>query len=126
MQKDGRTVVVQAKRWDGVVGVKAVQEVLGAINYYDAQKGIVLTNSDFTENAYELAKRSTVELWNRQKLTQDLMAAGGRPDVEISANSSNVARDSRTCPRCGLTLAVRSGKFWGCTGFPKCRHTADV
>jgi len=129
LQKDGRTVVVQAKRWGGVVGIKAVQEVLGALNYYGADKGIVLTNSDFSENAYELARRSRVELWNRQKLTQDLMAEGGRPDVEISTNTSNVASDSRTCPRCGRTLVVRSGrrgKFWGCTGFPECRYTADV
>ena len=32
------------------------------------------------------------------------------------------------CPDCGKELKVRYGEygpFWGCTGFPKCRFTAD-
>lgn len=32
------------------------------------------------------------------------------------------------CPDCGKELKVRHGQFgpfWGCTGYPKCRFTAD-
>lgn len=32
----------------------------------------------------------------------------------------------RICPKCGKFLAKRNGKFgefWGCSGFPACRHT---
>ncbi len=129
LQKDGRKVVVQAKRWDGIVGIKSVQEVLGAMNYYDAHKGIVLTNSDFTESAYRLAKKSPVELWHRQKLTDELMSSGVKPAAEGGKGQSKAGKDKRTCPRCGGTLVVRSGRrgrFWGCTGYPACRYTADL
>ena len=34
--------------------------------------------------------------------------------------------NQKTCPECEKPLVVRSGKygkFWGCTGFPSCKHT---
>lgn len=35
----------------------------------------------------------------------------------------------RSCPLCGRPLKKRNGRygeFWGCTGFPECRHTENV
>ena len=61
-------IAVQAKRYDGAVGIGAVQEVLGAIQYYQAERGIVVTNSTFTASARKLASRSDVELWDRERL----------------------------------------------------------
>ncbi|AOX01263.1 hypothetical protein BJP34_19100 [Moorena producens PAL-8-15-08-1] len=60
--------VVQAKRQQGSVGIKAVQEVTGAIGYYQANLGLVITNSKFTENAKELAASNKIELWDRDDL----------------------------------------------------------
>lgn len=34
-----------------------------------------------------------------------------------------------TCPECSSVMAIRQGpkgKFLGCTGFPKCKHTAPL
>lgn len=36
------------------------------------------------------------------------------------------APGARLCPECGMPLKKRSGRygeFWGCTGYPSCRHT---
>lgn len=35
----------------------------------------------------------------------------------------------KTCPVCGAPMQKRSGRygeFWGCTSFPRCRHTENV
>jgi len=35
----------------------------------------------------------------------------------------------RKCPECGETMVRRSGKygpFWGCSGYPECRHTEKI
>jgi restriction endonuclease Mrr len=53
----GARVVIQAKRWKGRVGNDAVQEVLGAMLYYDCPEGMVITNSTFTDAARELAEK---------------------------------------------------------------------
>lgn len=63
----GRTVV-QAKRYSRPVGIKAVQEVIGAMAYYNAINTIVITNNSFTQQAERLASKNKVELWERQKL----------------------------------------------------------
>ncbi len=56
-------IVVQCKRYSKPVGVKAVQEVHAAREYYHASRAAVATNSTFTRAARELAKRCGVELW---------------------------------------------------------------
>lgn len=35
----------------------------------------------------------------------------------------------RKCPKCGLPMAKRKGKngdFWGCTGYPNCKHLESI
>jgi restriction system protein len=63
-----KRIVVQAKRYSGNVGIGAVQEALGAVQYYRGTRGMVVASSGFTESARELAARSGVELWDRQRL----------------------------------------------------------
>lgn len=68
MEKDGKTYVVQAKRFKSKVGLKAVQEVVAARSYYNAEYAIVITNSYFTEAAKALAKSNGVILVERPDL----------------------------------------------------------
>lgn len=65
-----KKIVVQVKRYSGKVGIKSVQEVIGAMAYYKAQKGYVVTNNYFTKSAKELAARSNVELWDRNTIIE--------------------------------------------------------
>ena len=66
----GETIVVQAKRYGSTVGIKAIQEVIGARSYYNAQRAIVFTNNYFSNSAEQLAETSGVELYDRSELTQ--------------------------------------------------------
>jgi len=75
LYKDGLKTVVQAKRSKNPVGIKAVQEVAGAVRHYKGNKGIVITNNRFTENAYNLAESNEVELWDRKILIEFILTA---------------------------------------------------
>lgn len=68
--QNDKQLVIQAKRLsvDRKVNNGAVQEVLGAIAVYNANKGVVVTNSFYTQSARELAKLNDVELWDRRAL----------------------------------------------------------
>lgn len=66
--KDNLKYVIQVKFYNNPVGNKAVQEVVGAIGMYKADKGVVVTNSTFTKSAIELANANEVELVDREKL----------------------------------------------------------
>ncbi len=76
---EGR-IVVQCKHWRRVVGVKAVQEVSAARSYYHADRAIVVTNSNFTRQAEDLALSCRVELWPRRRLAQELAAVKSAPN----------------------------------------------
>lgn len=60
--RDGKTIVIQAKRYTGSVGNKAVQEAASAVSFYGADEGWVITNSTFTKAAKELAQKTKITL----------------------------------------------------------------
>lgn len=64
-EKDGITYAIQCKRYQGPVGVKAVQEAYAGRDYYDRMVGVVLTNQYFTAPAVEAAKKLKILLWDR-------------------------------------------------------------
>ncbi|WP_107841672.1 restriction endonuclease [Metasolibacillus meyeri] len=67
--KDRKEIIaVQAKRYSGTVGVKAVQEIIGAVKMYNATEAWVVTNSRFTKQAIKLANINDVYLIDREEL----------------------------------------------------------
>ena len=62
-KKNGKTVIIQAKRYRGTVSNKAVQEVISAVTYYGGDEGWVVTTAlSFTASAKALAQKSQVRL----------------------------------------------------------------
>jgi restriction system protein len=78
LRKGGVRTVVQAKRHAKSVGVRAVQEVVAAKGYYDCDETLVVSNSRYTKQAEELARRNDVELWDRDMLIRQLTATGAK------------------------------------------------
>lgn len=60
--RNGKTIVIQAKRYQVPVGNGAIQEVIGAVKFYGAQEGWVVTNSTFTSSAKALAQKGNIKL----------------------------------------------------------------
>jgi restriction system protein len=75
------TMVVQAKRSASPIGVRAVQEVVAAKTYYNAQHAVVVTNNSFTLAAKQLATSNNVTLYDRQGLIELLLATQSQPPV---------------------------------------------
>ncbi|MDQ0196865.1 restriction endonuclease [Paenibacillus wynnii] len=129
IQKDGKKIVVQAKRYSKNVGIKAVQEAQAAIAHYGATEAWVISNSDYTTAAYDLANSNRVKLINREALIEMILAMnpGAVPTPNAIIIESPVAE--MICPKCGSKLVLRSGargQFYGCSSFPKCRHIRSI
>lgn len=73
IERDGVRTAVQAKRWKGVVGIKAVQEVYGSLKLRNCAKALIVTNNFFTRQAQELARANGVELWDRSTLVNKIL-----------------------------------------------------
>ncbi len=70
VKRNNRTIAIQAKRYKGTVGNKAVQEVVGAIRYYNCDEGWVITDSRFTKSAQDLASKNHIKLIDGSDLEQ--------------------------------------------------------
>lgn len=73
ISRNGEKIVVQAKRYSKNVGLKAVQEVHGAIAHYKASAGWVVTNSGYTQQARNLAVSNNVRLIGRDELVEMIL-----------------------------------------------------
>lgn len=62
LKKDDYVYAVQAKYYTGKLSNTPVQEIAGALKFYNANQGVVVTNSSFTPGAEELAKANNVIL----------------------------------------------------------------
>ncbi len=50
-------VCIQAKRWEGTVGRPVIQSFVGSMDLHRARKGVILTTSTFTKDAYDFIRR---------------------------------------------------------------------
>jgi len=68
IEKFDERTVIQTKNHKNQITNKAVQEVIAARSYYSCDKAIVIGTSDYTNSAKDLAKKSNVDLWDKEKL----------------------------------------------------------
>ncbi|PEQ96605.1 hypothetical protein CN481_00225 [Bacillus sp. AFS006103] len=68
----GNSVAVQCKRVGSKVGNSALQEIHLGKELYNCQRAMVITNSFFTKPAIDASKKIQVELWDRDKLIDEL------------------------------------------------------
>jgi restriction system protein len=66
--KMGRKYGIQCKYYKHPVGNKAVQEARTGALFYECDRAVVMTNTTFTHQARELAGRTDVELWEKNRI----------------------------------------------------------
>ncbi|MBE6009411.1 MAG: hypothetical protein E7236_01940 [Lachnospiraceae bacterium] len=69
-RKHGRKWVIQCKRYSTVVGSAPIQEISASMQYYQAKKAAVITNSTFTANAKRLADANGILLIDGDALSK--------------------------------------------------------
>ena len=117
----GREVVgVQCKQWRRPVGVEKVRELQGALGDFGAQRAIFVCLTKYTREARDFGARRGVELMTGEGVLE--MLGHNASLAPASADAAAVPG----CPRCGRPMVVRTGptgRFYGCSQFPKCRGT---
>lgn len=82
--------IIQCKRWRGKVGQPEVRDLYGVVTSERANKGILITTSDFTEQAYAFANGKNIELINGEVLSSlitDSSLANNDKDDTLKASS---------------------------------------
>lgn len=85
ISKNNISSIVQAKRYNHTVGIRAVQEIIAAREYYKIRNCFVVTNSEFSTEAKQLAEKSEVQLIGGE-LLQKLIT---KYDVKLQKTQKN-------------------------------------
>lgn len=81
-------ICVQAKRWQASVGRPLVQAFAGSMEAHRARKGVILTTSDFTRDAYDYVER----------IERKIILIGGRRLTELMIEYGVGVAVARTYP----------------------------
>lgn len=79
----GGKIIIQAKRYTNVVGVSAVRDLYGTLVHEGATKGILVTTSNYGNDAYEFAKGKPLSLLNGANLLSLLEKHGYRARIDL-------------------------------------------
>lgn len=123
---DGPVAVVQCKHWQGKdVGVKDIREFFGVMASHKLQRGTYATTSNYTADAQQFAKANGINALNGAGLLALIAKRTPEQQQELLAVAYEGEYWRPTCASCGTKLVERtpskgSGKFWGCTNYPRC------
>ena len=91
-------MIVQARRWNGVVPHDAVQQAIDAMVRYRAPRALVVTSSDYSQQAVTAANSNGVKLWNRATLAAELTVFRVKPlQSGVRRFSLELQAGSRIC-----------------------------
>ncbi len=79
----GGKIVIQAKRYTNVVGVSAVRDLYGTVMNEGANKGILVTTSNFGADSYNFVKDKPLTLINGAELLYLLEKHGYKARIDI-------------------------------------------
>lgn len=79
----GGKIVIQAKRYTNTVGVAAVRDLYGTVLNEGANKGILVTTSDYGPDSYEFANGKPLVLLSGGNLLHLLEKHGHRAKIDI-------------------------------------------
>jgi len=102
-------IVIQVKKYSkgNKVGIEEVQRTIGAVDFFDANRAILVTTSSFTSSAIRVGRSSNkIELWNsvdlKERFTEYYLTQDALEEIDLSEEAlSEYDIDGQECPICG-------------------------
>jgi restriction system protein len=129
LRKDGRTTLVQCKRWKQSVSVQTVRELYGVLIDRGAAGAKLVATTTFTADAVAFASGKPIELVGSTALLELIRGVQTLGNIAASLPQKEQSQRGPVCPRCGSEMVMRTARqganagqsFWGCPKFPECR-----
>lgn len=120
------TAIVQCKAWgERYVGVKPVRELRGVMAHEKIEKAFFMAPGAYSDEARAFAQENRITLIDGTMFLAMLRRLPEAVSRELLAQATAGDWTTPTCPHCGVKMVERngkSGKFWGCRNYPKCRQ----
>lgn len=127
--KDGIASYVQCKKFiTSQVSASEVRDFYGALaDRLTDGKGYFITTNTFSLDSEKFAEGKPIELIDGNRLVEYIRMAE-KNNFNATPNLSE--EQGKICPECGIRTIIekrgRFGKFYGCSNYPKCKHTERI
>lgn len=108
------------------ISVNYIRELYGVMAADGVKSGILITTTDFTDDAKKFAEGKQLELISGTKFLLLFDEISERDRQRIVEKILTDDYDVPTCPSCDIKMVLRQSKakpFWGCKNYPKCHQT---
>ena len=111
---------------------KARIRFIGCDKYPDCKTTFAIPQSGSikgTDKRCPHCDQPIVMIFMKRRKPQEVCLNRECPEKKIDEKESGVEAINKKCPKCGKDLVLRTsvyGKFIGCSGYPKCRHTEKI
>ncbi|MFN3166247.1 MAG: restriction endonuclease [Phycisphaeraceae bacterium] len=133
LYKGGKLFILQCKRFTkNNVGAPAIRDLLGTVKREDANGGVLVTTSSFTQAARRTAEEQPIELIDGNQLIDMVRLAfpnGQLVPEDFVVEIIEKRKRPNICPECGQAVREVKGKygpFLGCVRYPDCKWTMSI
>ena len=124
------TSLVQCKAWNTkLVGVKPIREFLGVMSHEKILKGFFMASGSYSPDAIEIAKANGITLVDGKMFLAMIQRLPSDAQQRLLDLATAGEYTTPSCPSCGVKMLRKTGKsgdFWGCLNYPRCRQTLHV
>jgi len=126
---DTACMLVHCKAWDAYpIGIKPLRELRGAMTSANVGEGVMVAAGRFTPEAAHFAAKENIQLIDGASLLEKLAALIPEKALALLKFATQGDFLTPTCPRCSVKMTARKSTregrmFWGCTNYPRCKHT---
>ncbi len=121
------TAVVRCRAWgDRRVDLAAVQEVHTLMIQEKVEKGYLMSQGNYTNEARRFAEANHIALINDRLFLAMLLRLPERDRRPLLKATTTGDWSTPTCPQCGTKMIIQdylSGSYWGCANYPTCTQT---
>jgi len=126
-EKNGKRICIQCKYWKQKVGVKAIQEIFFAKDYYKCDEAWIVTSQGLTEKATNIAKDKNIMVFTFDEFYERFVVITEENLLEIKNKINNLIKerneyiellkehgievDNKYCPRCDRPLFIVQDKY---------------
>lgn len=126
--KDGTLKIMHSK--------KTRKRFVGCSNYPDCDLTAPLPQSGMVKATDKTCEHDNYPLVSIQmkgkrpaNVCLNMDCPGKQSEQELEEAQKEADKGDKTCSKCGKPMKLRKsiyGEFWGCSGYPKCKHTEPI
>jgi|GEM_PF-4715686 len=119
LEKNGIKTLIQFRPQEEKVGIRTIEKIISAMDYYSTSKAILITRNPCSADANVLANTNNIEIWNKV-VFQEFVTK-----TSVFLYAKTPTHIYGICPVC-LSKLAKHNKTLKCVSYPVCSFVREI